>query len=403
MWGGFTTQELELEVLLDRSANEMLLDLAGKTVEDLCMCSKGASAGGGGDGDGRSRAAGEAADSEGGSGGRLLGPLSDGARSCVVYLLNDTPLPLMLDACETRCRSRWPYPPPPKINPGAEVVLACEAVGGVLAAADGAVSYCWQHAPDSALVTIKVWWSSKVGGWMSYRCIASAGFRIERDYMGARPRLLHLRCCLLHALLGLCVSLPHPPMHPPSVSSFLWAAMCEADGNHWRHVRTRYTMMRDFHPLAPPMLRAASASPPPPPSTAASPCAAACTPHYRHLGLACPAGDGMPSVSGVGGDGAEQACRGAGGGAAYLEAPAAPCSAAGSAQLGVCVADVALDVRMGSRFHTTSERTLAKCSWLRSLVYALSHAPPATSTSSRGQPLQLQLAGAGGARAAAAA
>jgi len=69
----------------------------------------------------------------------------------------------------------------------------------------------------------------------------------------------------------------------------------------------------------------------------------------------------------------------------------------------VCVADVALDVRMGSRFHTTSERTLATCSWLRSLVYALSNGPAATSTSSGGPLLQPQPADAGRARATAAA
>ena len=48
----------------------------------------------------------------------------------------------------------------------------------------------------------------------------------------------------------------------------------------------------------------------------------------------------------------------------------------GSVGVGVCVVDVGLDVRMGSRFHTTSERTIVICSWLRSLVYALSAAPP---------------------------
>ena len=40
-------------------------------------------------------------------------------------------------------------------------------------------------------------------------------------------------------------------------------------------------------------------------------------------------------------------------------------------QLGICLLDTALDVRMGSRFHTTSERTGAIASWLRSTVYAL--------------------------------
>jgi len=63
------------------------------------------------------------------AGERLLGPFSDGSRSCVIYILNCLPLPLMLEAAETRARSRWPYPPPPKINPGAEVALACENAG----------------------------------------------------------------------------------------------------------------------------------------------------------------------------------------------------------------------------------------------------------------------------------
>ena len=52
-----------------------------------------------------------------------------------------------------------------------------------------------------------------------------------------------------------------------------------------------------------------------------------------------------------------------------------PLGEEGSVDVGVCVVDAALDVRMGSRFHTTSERTIAICSWLRSLVDTLSAAP----------------------------
>lgn len=177
-WGGVTAQELDAEEDLEREAGGILRDLAGKSVVELCMCPAE-----GKDGEGR---VGGAAAREAEAGGRLLGPFSDGARSCVVYLLNATPLALMLEACDSRSRSRWPYPPPPKINPGAEVVLACEAAGGPLAVADASVSYSWRHTPESTPVTFQVWWSSKVGGWMSYRSAASAGFRVEREYLGER-------------------------------------------------------------------------------------------------------------------------------------------------------------------------------------------------------------------------
>ena len=45
-----------------------------------------------------------------------------------------------------------------------------------------------------------------------------------------------------------------------------------------------------------------------------------------------------------------------------------------AATLGVCMLDTALDARMGSRFHTTSERTRAIVSWLRSVTCALAAA-----------------------------
>jgi len=135
----------------------MLRNIAGKTVGEMAMApSRGgphalqslpASALGGGGGEGAQTpslpsilntvtAVNEAAAGERllGPGERereerLLGPFSDGSRSCVIYILNCLPLPLMLEAAETRARSRWPYPPPPKINPGAEVALACENAG----------------------------------------------------------------------------------------------------------------------------------------------------------------------------------------------------------------------------------------------------------------------------------
>jgi hypothetical protein len=44
------------------------------------------------------------------------------------------------------------------------------------------VCYTWRHSPESAAITFKVWWTSKVGGWISFRSSCSAGFRIEREY-----------------------------------------------------------------------------------------------------------------------------------------------------------------------------------------------------------------------------
>lgn len=130
-----------------------------------------------------------------------------------------------------------------------------------------------------------------------------------------------------------------------------------AEGNHGRHVRTRYILMRNFHPLASPMQAAAA-------QTAAPSSATLCASH-GDLGLAGLApGSLQDKASDAGGavDAAQHLDVGSGAGSTDVS-------------VSVCVVDAALDVRMGSRFHTTSERTIAICAWLRSLVYALSPAP----------------------------